>query len=52
MNVSTSDWSQSPKPRGDGGMDDEDLGREGDSGTVDQPAGVVDRLWVDLVVWR
>jgi hypothetical protein len=34
------------------GTQDEDLGSEGSSGTVDLPPLMVDRLRVDLAVWR
>jgi hypothetical protein len=34
------------------GTEDEDLGEEGDTGTVDLPADMVERLRVDLSVWR
>jgi hypothetical protein len=34
------------------GTEDEDLGEEGDTGTVDLPVDIVERLRVDLSVWR
>jgi hypothetical protein len=34
------------------GTEDEDLGEEGETGTVDLPADMVERLRVDLAVWR
>ncbi len=33
------------------GTDDEDLGEESESGTVDLPADMVEQLRVDLSVW-
>jgi hypothetical protein len=34
------------------GTEDEDLGEEGNTGTVDLPTDMVERLRVDLSVWK
>jgi hypothetical protein len=34
------------------GTEDEDLGQEDQTGTIDLPPGMVERLRVDLAVWK
>ena len=34
------------------GTDDEDLGKDGDTGTIPLPANMVERLRVNLCVWK